>query len=313
MVHAARSSILAANYWLNNYEEVIWIIGDARSGTTWVSNLINYGGRYRQMFEPFHPQRIGEMAFLQPHQYVGPDDSNIQLEVIASNVFSGRFLHPRVDRSNRRLRYKGLLIKDIYANLFAYWLSCRFPAVKVVLLVRNPFAVALSKYHRKHWPWPDSPVDLLGQRKLYEDFLQPFEGLIREVSNQGDYIQRHVLIWSIINLVPILQFPSDGLHVLFYEDVAVDPNHELSEMLNYVRPDDPRRQVKLPQETVNRPSRVTSRESTDFANAVPVSSWKDELTASQIDSGLTILKTFGLDELYGEDSMPDRSALQRIH
>ena len=50
--------IAYANYMNKNYKEVIWLIGDVRSGTTWVSNLINHENKYRTMFEPFHPNYI---------------------------------------------------------------------------------------------------------------------------------------------------------------------------------------------------------------------------------------------------------------
>ena len=50
-----RSTVMAANYYLGSYQDAIWLVGEARSGTTWVSDLINWDKRYREMFEPFHP------------------------------------------------------------------------------------------------------------------------------------------------------------------------------------------------------------------------------------------------------------------
>src|SRR5688572_637852 len=58
-----KRAILAANYRLGNYRERLWLIGDGRSGTTWAANLLNHRGRYRQLFEPFHPQMVSAASF----------------------------------------------------------------------------------------------------------------------------------------------------------------------------------------------------------------------------------------------------------
>ena len=137
IVNLSRKLVLQANYVLNNYSEVIWLIGDGRSGTTWVSDLINHDRKYRVMFEPFHPKQVRDMNFIVPHQYIRPFDSCEKLASIASDVFGGKFTHARVDSGNRSLLYDGLLIKDIFANLLCYWVVLRFSKVKPVLLLRN--------------------------------------------------------------------------------------------------------------------------------------------------------------------------------
>ena len=89
LVNLARTTVLKANYALNNYGEVIWLIGDGRSGTTWVSDLINHDKKYREMFEPFHPKIVRDMNFIMPHQYIRQNDSNEKLTALASNIFRG--------------------------------------------------------------------------------------------------------------------------------------------------------------------------------------------------------------------------------
>jgi len=171
------------------------------------------------MFEPFHPQMVSQASFLRPHLYVRPNATDERLRTFAANVLSGRFSHRHVDAANGAFSYRGLLIKDIFANLFAYWASLQFPGVKVTLLLRNPFAVALSKSRKRHRYWLTEPLDLLGQQDLREDFLGPFEDTIRETSATGNYLLKQILIWSINNYVPLRQFSPGQLHVTFYEDV----------------------------------------------------------------------------------------------
>ena len=42
------------NLLLGNYHEKIFILGDGRSGTNWLVNLVNFDRRYRLVYEPFH-------------------------------------------------------------------------------------------------------------------------------------------------------------------------------------------------------------------------------------------------------------------
>ncbi|MBN2323426.1 MAG: sulfotransferase domain-containing protein [Spirochaetes bacterium] len=312
LIEKTRLLAFKANYRLGNYKDVIWLIGDGRSGTTWVASLINHGKKYREMFEPFHPRLVKGMECLKTYQYIRPDDPNDSVRKIAEHVFSGKFNDKRVDAGNRRIFHKGLLIKDIFVNLFAYWAVRHFPGVKVVLLIRNPFSVALSKYKTRTWFWLTDPIALLNQPDLYEDYLQPFEGLIRRVSSGTDYIHKQILIWSIINYIPLLQFSPEQIHVVFYEDVYVDPNYEISRIMNYITPKNGKRETVIPEEVIKKPSWVTSNGSNIVTERSPIDAWKNELSARQIYQGLAILSHFGFDRLYRNDVMPNREIIEKL-
>jgi len=308
----AKSLALAANYYFGQYREVVWLIGDGRSGTTWVSSLINHQHRYREMFEPFHSRVLERTNGFLPNQYIRPDDPREAFRNVAAAVFSGRLTHSRVDADTRSALYKGLLIKDIFANLFACWALQRFPDLRILLLLRNPFAVAVSKLHKRQWSWTINPLDLLNQTDLYEDYLHPFEALIRRISSRNDYIQNQILIWSILNYVPLRQFRTDQLHVVFYEDVCVSPDDEVSRIMRHIRPHDAEQRVTIPVEVVRKPSRVTDRDRMLPTGASPIDSWRHELTPAQIDAGLAILAHFSLDGLYRFESMPNRERLEDV-
>jgi len=303
VIQPVRETVLRANYRRGNYKEAIWLIGAARSGTTWISNLLNHEKRLREMFEPFHPRFVEPMTFLLPHQYTRPDEPNEKLEKIAADVFSGRFVHPRVDQGNRSLVYHGLLVKDVFANLFACWTSNRFPQVKPVLLIRNPFAVALSVCKAKNWFWAKEPLDFLKQTNLVEDHLHPFEEIIRKTSAEQDPVLCQILIWSILNTVPLRQFVPGQCHICFYEDVLSDPEREISNIMRFVNPAGPPVSGSLKQKMISRPSRTTL--------SGERGSWQSELSSQQIDAGLNILNQFGFAELYDESGKPARAVLQQ--
>ena len=309
----ARTAVLKANYMFGHYDEVIWLIGDGRSGTTWVADLINYDNRYREMFEPFHPQLVDDANFILPLQYMRKNNSNEKLTALAKNIFNGKFNHPRVDSGNQSFIYKGLLIKDIFANLLCYWAVSQFPNTKPVLLIRNPFSVALSKYKKKNWFWVTEPLDLLSQTALKDDYLLPFEDEIKKVSHKNNYILNQVLIWSIINYVPIRQFEPGNIHVCFYEDIYNNPNGELSKLFKFVKDNKSDISVAIPENVIKRPSRVVGSNSNLLSGSSPISSWMDELEPKIIDDGLKILQIFGFENLYNDLSMPNREVLRKVH
>ena len=306
-----KSLILRANYLFNNYRKVIWIIGDGRSGTTWVSDIINHDRKYREMFEPFHPYLVDSMKFMSPHQYVRPDDFNEEVANIASDVFSGKFLNERVDLNNYSLVYKGLLIKDIFSNLFSYWASLRFNHVMPILLIRNPFSVAISKHRKRNWDWATDPLCLLNQKFLYEDYLFKFEDIIKKISRKNNYILNQIVIWSIINYVPLCQFKEENIHVCFYEDIFVEPIREMSNVFKYINGCSEGGDANIALDVIKRPSRVTTSDGNLLSGVSPILSWKNELTPQLIDEGFEILQCFGFEDLYDDKSMPNSDVLKK--
>lgn len=301
-IHFLKSPILTGNYRSGNFREAAWLIGDGRSGTTWVADLLRKSLSYRIVYEPFHPDCIAEKPSLPLNSYLRPGDTAPLSEVIVESVFSGKFSHERTDGRNLSLVYKGLLVKDIFANLFACWVANQFPDLKIILLIRNPFAVALSKYKKRDWLWMTNPIDFLQQSTLFDDYLRPYEDLILGVGD--DYIERQVMIWAIIHYVPLLQFKHERIHVVFFEDIYTNPKQEFSSLFEYLRPGSGYTDLSIPEKVFKRPSKVSGKESNIVMGNSPVDSWINELSSKQIESGFKILERFGLDKMYHENGLP---------
>ncbi len=71
-----RTTGISINYYLGNYSNTVWIIGDGRSGTTWLGDIINWKKNYREMFEPFHPNKVKSAKPYTLHQYMRVDDDS---------------------------------------------------------------------------------------------------------------------------------------------------------------------------------------------------------------------------------------------
>ena len=230
---------------------------------------------------------------------------------LTCKVFSGTFFHRRVDQGNLKLVYNRLLIKDIFANLFAYWAYEHFPHLKIILLIRNPFAVALSKYKVRDWPWMKDPKKFLDQSDLLEDYLSPFEDMIRQVGDS--FLERQILIWSIIHYVLLLQFNSNSLCTIFYEDFYRNPERELLRIANFKSDRGVQAIQAIDPQVLNRPSKVSGNQSNIIKGNSPIDAWKNEIPIEQIDKGYKILNRFGLDCLYKDDVHPDRRVVEKFH
>ena len=285
----------------------IWLLGDGRSGTTWVANLINHHRRYRTLFEPFHPTKVAEMSFLKANEYVSIGTKYPALEIAVSRVFEGQIDHSRVTSSTSIQGHHGILSKDIFANLFAPWACDECPSIKPILLLRNPFAVALSKQKKSNWTWHNDPRELLNQPLLKQDVLAAVESLIHETLVKNDPFLEQILFWSIINYVPLTQFAKGALHVMFYENIYLDPGAEIHQLQKFTTLDDA---IELDHRIVHRASKASDTQSNVVIGRSPLNLWQTELTKQQISGGLKILDGFGLAELYSDDVMPNNGFIE---
>ena len=138
------------------------------------------------------------------------------------------------------------------------------------------------------------------QRDLVEDHLGAFADLIAQTAERDDFVLSQVLIWSVVNYVPLRKFAPERLQVAFYEDFCAAPAAETERIRRFIDPQGALGQVPLPGSLVGRPSRMARRTRADLAGQSPTD-WRDELASEQIERGRRILERFGLDELYDDD------------
>jgi len=301
------------NYYLNNYKNPIWIIGDGRSGTTWLTQLINHKNKYRIMYEPFHTLWGLKLPSL-TYQVSTKTKANVKLEKNIYAVLTGRLnYHIHRGPENFSFLYKGLLVKDVWANLIAYHATKLVPSTNVILIIRNPFAVALSKYKSINWGWGNNPLDMINERGLCKSFLAPYETLIKQTAKKKDFILNQLLIWSILNFVPLSQFKKSEIHIAFYEEVYLDPNKEITKIKRYVNPKEKKPYFNINTNIIKKTSWSTFHNNTFKKGATPFTAWKKELSPYHIKEGRKILKAFGFHDLYDENGLPNRKALDRIH
>ncbi len=267
-----------------------FLAGSGRSGTTWLSDLINHRRDYRYIFEPFNPEKVSICGHFRSKQYLRPDDSREEFLGPARKILSGGLRNGWTDRFHRGFLTRRRLIKDIRANLLLGWMRANFPEMPIILLLRHPCAVVAS---RLRLGWNDNLAETMEQEDLVADYLSPMEDAIRFAR---DDFERHLFLWCIDNYVPLTQFSPGEIHVAFYEDLLASPEEELQSLFAFLG----RRVDERVYEQMERPSPLSSEDTSRTLDG-----WRSSVSKARISRAGEILGLFGLDRIYGEDSMPD--------
>ena len=275
-----------------DYRRSVFLAGSGRSGTTWVSEIINYRRDYRLVFEPFHPGRVSLCRGFRRKQYLRPEDRREEYLRPARKILSGELRSPWTDRFHRTLAVRRRLIKDIRANLLLGWIRASFPEMPVILLLRHPCAVAAS---RLALGWKDDPADVLAQEDLVEDHLRPFEG---EIRNAAPGFEQHVFLWCIENYVPLRQLAQDDVHIVFYEELLANPETGIPRLFSFLG----RGFDDTVYDALKRPSPLSRA---GAAGGRTPGGWRDAVGEARMRRAVEIMGLFGLDRIYSDEPMPD--------
>jgi len=271
------------------------VAGSHRSGTTWAASILNYDERYRDMYEPFNGARVAPNAHFTYGLYIRPDDPAPEHAAAAERVLAGRLRDSSVDQRNMRFFATRRIIKETHANLWIAWLHRRYPSVRIVMVVRHPFAVAHSRRMQNRATHLEP---YLNQPHLLADYLAPFAEVIRGA--RGDF-EQHVANWCVQHYVPFRQFRRGDVHVLYYEDLCLDADRALRDACAFLgRPYDVSALTSL-----WKPS-FTARKDSPIRTGVTqlIDEWRQKVTADERAAGLSLLRAFSLDRVYGEEPEP---------
>ena len=308
------NNILLAHHYIDydlRAKNTVFLAGTSRSGTTWLSNIINYNNDFRYIFEPFFEKEVEISQHFNEKQYIRPNSKNNYFLEQASLILSGRVRSEWSDRFNQRFISHQRLIKSIRANLFLKWLRLQFPNLPIIFLLRHPCAVAISKVKLN---WQRSIKHYLAQEELVADFLYPFLSETEEsekvYQTTGDSFTNHIFSWCIENYVPLKQIEqNDNIHILFYEQLCTNPELELQRLFSYMG-------IKYkPEILVNfqQASQLSRKDSAVITGESVINSWQNHISDRQTRQAMEILDLFGLNAIYSESSMPNTNNFKNIN
>ena len=274
----------------------ILVAGTARSGTTWLGDILAAQLNGRIMFEPFHARKVKAFSHYHYFQYMRPNEANEDLATYCQRVFSGDIRDGWIDNyvEVRSPQYR--IIKEIRANLMLKWIQTHFPQVRQLFIIRHPCAVVLSRL-TLNWDTDRDIEPFLSQSKLMKDFLEKKMDIITAATAPEE---KHAVIWCVSNLIPLQQFQKGELQVLFYENLCTQPEVEISQLFQSMQLDYDDSLL----DTLDIPSTTTIQTSAIITGDNRVNSWQNELSSQQIDRVLSIVQAFGLEYLYGDKTTP---------
>ncbi len=276
----------------------ILVAGTARSGTTWLGDLIASQIPCRILFEPFNPNLVPEYRGFRYFQYMRPGSENSEFRAFARMVFTGEIRNRWVDRQNERIVSEYRLIKEIRANLALKWLHDNFPEIPIIFLMRHPCAVVASRMELG-WATDSDIQPFLSQPDLMGDYLCDYREFIRNAKTEEE---KHAIIWSISNLVPLKQFQPGELKIIYYEHLCTQPEIVVPAIFTSMD----QRYDATAMDKINRPSQTSRKTSAVVNGKDQISHWKQKLTPLQIDNILRVVEKFGLGDLYNDSLLPVR-------
>ncbi|SRR6266498_354964 len=288
-----RTQVFARIYIDTNtdYRHSILLSSLGRSGSTLISNLINYKNKYRIIFEPFKYDTVGlAKNFVHP-VYILPENRDETFLKPLETIVTGKIRTAWTDKDNRKFIAKDRLIKDIRTNLFLNWIRSIYTDLPIILLIRNPFAV-IESWTRAGWV-PDRPYKRILEQ---EESISPLlPGGVFELYKSGStHLEKNFYIWCINNYIPLQKAKENNYHITYYENYFLNPESETRALFHYLnKPFDAKALKQL-----YHFSRTISKDSPIRSGQNILDLWKTKFTEAEIEKGIRILSLFHLDKLY---------------
>jgi hypothetical protein len=287
----------------HDYRRTLLLVSSARSGSTWLSDILEESLHCRMIFEPLRRDRVPLAAKVPWGLYSDPGQPDAALDHVLERILTGRVRNQWANKFNQVRLPRHRLVKEVRATNLLPRIAKQYPGMPVVYLLRHPIPTAWSA---SELYWKPYLGEFLGQRQLIGGPLAPFADVIAEEATSDDLFQRHVLRWCLENFVPVQQLHPGSVHVVFYESIVADPDAELERLSRYLegfRHGGWSFSAERPS-SFDVPSRTNYRGTPVMAAEERLRSWCDEVPQDRIDKALALVTRFGLDRLYSSDVRP---------
>lgn len=210
---------------MKRYQNHIVILGSARSGTSWFSEIIALQYRYRLLFEPEHEFNTKQGKLI-CDRYLTEEINTLPINGYLSRVFSNRVDCDWIAQvSNRKWKRhlwpfipKKIIIKFVRCNLSASYMATHLK-IPVVFMIRNPYDV-LASQQRVKFSWLYDLSCFKAQDELC-GLIKSVYGYDLSKEKQLSNFEKLSLRWCIENSIPFHN-ENTNFEVLKYETVKAD-------------------------------------------------------------------------------------------
>lgn len=286
-------------------ENVIFLAGSPRSGTTWVGRVLADCARGRMLFEPFLLdkslnlvhfrddwfdmvgfRRIERNCTRNYQLYIPPDEDSPYFSAF-ERILQGRVRGWPVDLETKWGIYRRRIIKEVLANLYLGYLHKNWPAMRIVVITRNPLGVInsqLGKIAKSNWFFEWDAAHVQAQEKLMER-LGEFASAVKPA---GTLAERLAHKWCIETLVPRLELTDSAAFFIDYDELAAQPE-KWKDIFTFC-------QLSMPdsaefKELIAAPSRTATRDKNSIRDRIEIYKY---LNTDDVTAVKKVVESYGL-------------------
>ena len=192
---------------MSQYSKHLIITGSARSGTSWLGEVIARQKRYRMLFEPEHEFNTLK-GVLVADRWIKNERDSPKAHNYLKEVFANRVDNDWIAQlSNRKYKMhlwplipKRYIIKFVRANLSTKYMNETFK-IPVIHIIRNPYSV-LASQQRVKFPWLYNLDYFKNQPDLVALVQKEFNFDLVDSDNLSP-LELLTIRWSLENIIPL--------------------------------------------------------------------------------------------------------------
>ncbi|CAN5543306.1 hypothetical protein BH10BAC2_BH10BAC2_37650 [soil metagenome] len=273
---------------LNN---TVLLASMGRGGSTLVSEILNYDNRFRIVFEPMKLDQVIEFKDFAYPTYLAPSYKDENTYAVFKKAFEGKIRTNWTDSQNKKFICKYRLVKEIRANFMLGWINNNFPEVPLIILLRNPYALAES-WSRANWPVLEFKKQILEQQKKLQEVLPA--GVLSAFNACENVRDLTIHIWCMSYYLPLKQLGIKNYCLLYYENFIKEPESEIRKLFSFLKLEFKGNATAL----IGKESSMTRQDSPLKKGENILVSWKKKYTDEDIVRGNSIIQQYGLFDLY---------------
>lgn len=278
-----------------------------RSGSTWLQELIWSQPKFKYINEPLNlkGEWLQRKSKITGFNELYSNDVKEKLIGYFKGFVTGKnhFLNPNPFRKNSRLFTSRIVFKVIHGGELFIEDIANSTNSKIVYLIRNPIAVALSRKQITRTKELTSEF-VLSNFKLHE------KKYAIEIINNGTDMEKKIMLWCLQNKLALQKQNSNWL-IISYENLILNPFEMLNKLSIHCDLPDINKMINV----VNTPSAVTTQSETDSVSIMKkhsqrnilINKWRDKVSNTDKKRFFEICKRMGFG-IYSDDSdLPDFS------
>jgi hypothetical protein len=268
------------------YKPIV-IFGEARSGSTWLAQIISASG-YELNFEGFGSMNFSKdykipFKKVPEHFYIRKGEKNPYknyIDLVMDCKLEDKFVY----RGNINIGSPKKLIKLIRASLMIDWLQDNYDFYGI-FIIRNPFATINSQFQKRFFlNLQEKGLTSKYPEKVINYFNREQQDLIYKAQTAKD---RLAVQWCINNRIAIDVVDKNSIYFIKYEDLIDKSKRTIKKLSKFAKFP----YTKDVKEMIYKESFTTRKNTID-----PRTDWKKNFTQEEITSILEIVETFNLTE-----------------